>query len=364
MGLTVLSLFDGIACARVALEKAGHKVDRYFASEIDKHAIKVAMQNYPDIVQIGDVTKVRYDNGILYTENGDFEIEIDFLCGGSPCQSFSIAGDGTGFNGKSGLINEYVRILNETKKWNPNIVFLLENVKMKKEWRDKISDMVGVQPIEINSALVSAQNRRRNYWTNIKEIEQPRDRGIYLKDILETNVSDEFILKNGWADWWNQNKNYQLKKQYSSLNAEKAICLTARQYASWNGNFVYLTKEEERVRYLKGSKKLKRNKNGFEYTFQEGKIEFPNNLNKKAQTLNTNQSLSRCTNFVAVPFALTETRIEEAKKIRKLTPIECERLQGLPDNFTAVVSNSQRYKCLGNGWQVDTIVHILSYMQK
>ena len=152
-GLNVLSLFDGMSCGRLALERAGIKVNNYFASEIDKYAIQVAKHNYPNTQHIGDVTKVKAS-----------ELpKIDLLIGGSPCQSFSNAGNGTGFDGKSGLFYEYVRLLKECK---PKY-FLLENVKMKKQWQDIISKELGVEPIKINSNLVSAQNRERLYWTNI-----------------------------------------------------------------------------------------------------------------------------------------------------------------------------------------------------
>ena len=175
MGIKVLSLFDGISCGMVALEHVGIKVDEYYASEIDKHAIKVSEKNYPNIKRIGDVTKVK----------GEDLPKIDLLIGGSPCQGFSFAGRQLNFEDeRSKLFFEYVRLLKETK---PKY-FLLENVKMKKEYQDVISKYLGVEPIEINSALVSAQNRKRLYWTNIPDIQQPKDRGILLKDIVHENT--------------------------------------------------------------------------------------------------------------------------------------------------------------------------------
>ena len=176
----VLSLFDGMSCGRIALERAGIKVNNYFASEIDKHAIKVTQHNYPDTIQLGSVTEIK----------GTDLPQIDLLMGGSPCQSFSNAGNGTGFDGKSGLFYEYVRLL---KECNPKY-FLLENVKMKKEWQNIISKELCYEPIKINSNLVSAQNRERLYWTNIP-ILKLEDKGIFIEDILDTDFDDKYWLK-------------------------------------------------------------------------------------------------------------------------------------------------------------------------
>ena len=157
-GINVLSLFDGMSCGQIALERAGIKVENYFASEIDKYAIKVTQHNYPNTTQLGDVTEVKAEN----------LPRIDLLIGGSPCQSLSTSGNGSGFEGKSGLFFEFVRIFKQVIKINPDLKFLFENVKMKKSNQDIISDCLGVKPIEINSNLVSGQNRKRLYWTNIE----------------------------------------------------------------------------------------------------------------------------------------------------------------------------------------------------
>lgn len=178
--MNVLSLFDGMSCGRIALERAGHSVGSYFASEIDPHAIKVAMKNYPETIQIGDVTKAR----------GKDLPKIDLLIGGSPCQSLSSAGDGSGFDGKSGLFYEWTRLLEECQpKW-----FLLENVRMKKEWQDVITGILGVEPVLIDSNLFSAQNRKRLYWTNIPIDGLPEDRGIFIEDILESGFDQKYWL--------------------------------------------------------------------------------------------------------------------------------------------------------------------------
>lgn len=179
--MIVLSLFDGMSCGQLALSQLGIKVDKYFASEIDMGGIQVTQSNFPNTIQVGDITKLSFKNGVLYSENGNFTIgNIDLVIGGSPCQSFSSHGDNSGFNGKSGLFWEYIRLLNEINpKW-----FLLENVRMKAEWRNIITKAMRVNPIEFNSNLVSAQNRDRLYWTNIP-FELPKDRNILYKDILE-----------------------------------------------------------------------------------------------------------------------------------------------------------------------------------
>jgi len=176
--MNVLSLFDGIACGRLALERAGIKVDNYFASEIDKYAMQIALKNYPDIIQLGDINK---------WEEWDLP-KIDLIMGGSPCTNLSVAGDGKGLEGsQSSLFYKFVDIV---KAYKPKY-FLLENVRMKKEWADLISKELGVEPTLINSALVSAQNRERLYWANFP-ISQPEDKGILLKDIIHENT-DQYI---------------------------------------------------------------------------------------------------------------------------------------------------------------------------
>jgi DNA (cytosine-5)-methyltransferase 3A len=199
----VLSLFDGMSCGQIALNRTGISYGKYYASEIDKHAIKVTQHNYPDTIQLGSVTEIK----------GTDLPQIDLLIGGSPCQSFSNAGNGTGFDGKSGLFYEYVRLLNECK---PKY-FLLENVKMKKEWQDVISNILGVNPIKINSNLVSAQNRERLYWTNIPNITQPEDKKIFIEDILDTTFDDKYWLKE-------KNTNLLLNK-VSIENSPSIACI-------------------------------------------------------------------------------------------------------------------------------------------
>ena len=270
----VLSLFDGMSCGQLALDTLGIKVNNYFASEIDPHAMQIAKKNYPNTKHIGSVLDVR----------GSDLPKIDLLIGGSPCQSFSNAGDGSGLEGKSKLFWEFVRVLKETKP----TYFLLENVKMKKEWEKIITDTLGVEPIAINSRLLTAQNRPRLYWTNIPNVVQPIDRGIVLKDILEDKVDEKFYLSDKAIDYMSRLRNGKPRWEYHTNPLDgKSACLTANMY--------------------KG-----------------------------------------------VPYGV----IKELK--RRLTPVECERLQSVPDNYTEGVSNTQRFKMLGNGWTIDVIAHILN----
>lgn len=287
--MKVLSLFDGISCARVALERAGIKVTEYYAAEIDKFAIKCATENWKETIQIGSVTDIKFKDGKLITPTKTYDIgEFDIVVGGSPCQSFSNAGDGTGFDGKSGLYYEFLRILREV---NPKY-FLLENVAMKKEWQAVIDKDMGIDPIIINSSLVSAQNRKRLYWTNIPNITQPTDLGIVVKDIVEDNPDPVFTLSATAVDYMSRHRNGKPRWEFHTNPLEgKASCLTANMY--------------------KG-----------------------------------------------VPYGV----VQELN--RRLTPLECERLQTLPDGYTKMLSNTQRYKTLGNGWTVDVIVHIFTSLKK
>jgi site-specific DNA-cytosine methylase len=261
--MNIFSPFDGCACARAAVDKMGISCT-YYASEVDKWAIQIANKNYPDIIQLGNIQDIKGSN----------LPEIDLMIGGSPCQDLSNAGNGAGLKGsRSALFYDFVRLLEEIK---PKY-FVLENVaSMKKIWRDKITEILGVEPILIDSALVSAQQRKRLYWTNIEGVTQPDDKGIVLKDIIESGVVD-------------RNKAYAVDANY------------------WKGTTLQQYKNKNRRQIVHSS--------------------------------------------------------VENNKFRILTPVECERLQTLPDNYTEGVSNTQRYRMLGNGFTVDVIAHILSYME-
>lgn len=327
-GITVLSLFDGMSCGMIALERAGIKVKNYYASEVDKHAIKVSKVNYPGIIHVGDVTKLRYADGVLYTEFGEHIVgKIDLLIGGSPCQGFSMAGKQIAFDDeRSKLYFEYERLLTEIRVVNPTTKFMLENVKMKQEYKDIISERLGVQPIAINSNLVSAQNRYRLYWTNIPGVVQPEDRGIALKDILQEVVDDKYRIKDGRLQWLKTFGEVKEKDGYVAFNPNKAKCLTVRREPSWNTTYI--------LQWPHGS-----NKGGLRAS--DGKT--------PAMTISSWES-----NNLLLKEGL----------VRKLTPEECESLQTVPQGYTKHVSDSQRYKMLGNGWTVEVISRIFENLHK
>ena len=517
--MNILSLFDGMSCGRLALDRLGIKIDKYYASEIDKYAIQVASANYPDTIQIGDVCDVK----------GEDYPDIDLILAGSPCQGFSFAGKQLAFDDpRSALFFEFVRVLKEV---NPKY-FLLENVKMKKEFLDIISDQVGVEPILINSSLLSAQNRQRYYWTNIPGVEQPEDRGLVLKDILETEADER------------PTKDTERNRRHHKTPEQKSLTMTATMYKGAGNNGMTLVpmvdelpdkSESIKANYAKSSKANFENdtKKGGKFTAtgvpqtpqrvgtanikghdikkrvysEEGKspsiiadsgtvpkITSPKRVgtavdikghdsikrvyspegksptlttmqgghrqpkvvkggafrgraydkegkrmdrdgssvaNKTKQMLELRQddksnalttvqkdtlvvSKKSVAKYVPDPEAefcdpynkrtikgdksttlrtnssngnmwVNESKIRDKSKTvrsggrgsydrhewdsvdemhwRKLTPLECERLQTVPDNYTNHVSNTQRYKMLGNGWTVEVIAHILRNME-
>lgn len=314
--MKVLSLFDGISCARVALERAGIPVDAYYASEIDKYAIFISNKNYPDIIQKGSVTEIN--------KGYDITRDIDLLIGGSPCQDLSIAKKNRkGLDGeRSGLFWEYVRILREVQ---PKY-FILENVaSMPKEAKEIITRELGVEPIMINASLVSAQNRKRLFWTNIPNVTLPEDRGILLKDILEEEVDEKYKV---YSDNW------RVERNTVDVN-DKSRCLNASNYKGALNDGMSLI----RVGQI--------GKGG-----QGDRIYSPQGKSVGLSALGGGRG------------AKTGLYQTEEYTIRKLTPIECERLQGLPDNYTEGISNTQRYKCLGNAFNVDVVAHILGFIKE
>lgn len=331
--MNVLSLFDGMSCGQIALNRAGVKYDNYFASEIDKPAIKVTMANYPNTIQIGSVLGVK---------SSDLP-KIDLLIGGSPCQGFSFAGKQLNFEDpRSSLFFEYVRLL---KECSPKY-FLLENVKMKKEYQDVITEYLEVEPITINSNLLSAQNRTRYYWTNIPNIEQPKDKGILLKDITEDGLQSLGLAQRGRYD-----ENGKVVQKYELNGTEKSnamttvskdtLLFTPVDKHSSNSGLVCLggVMKPTHKLWLDNGKLLQRNfSQGYRVYSSEG----------KSATLNANSG------GIGGKTGLYE--IEGV--IRKLTRLECERLQTVPDGYTSVVSDTQAIKMLGNGWTVDVIAHI------
>jgi DNA-cytosine methyltransferase len=507
--MNVLSLFDGMSCGMIALDRLGIKVDNYYASEIDKYAIQVSQANYPDIIQVGDITKL--DLSTLP--------KIDLVMGGSPCQGFSFAGKQLAFDDpRSALFFEFVKCVDTLK---PKY-FLLENVRMKKEYLDIISEYMGVEPIFINSSLVSAQSRQRYYWTNIPGIEQPEERGIVLRDILEDQVGSEHYVGD------NMQKNYkggnQLNPNYKSQantihnsdkksgticagthgyangyvgdkhkpvkqterNArhlkqldDKSLCMTATMYKGAGNNGMTLVPQKLvddtndlpeksqtiKSQYYKSSKAnfersgtfhatgipqklvsdkpqkihdipkdvLKDNERQRRVYSKEGKSptllarsdspkvmksDKPQHIGTavdikghdqikrvyspdgKSPTVTTCGGGHREPKVVSgayrarsvdengkrvawkdtKPKQMLELRKDEKSNSvtsvqkdnvltqdevywRKLTPLECERLQTVPDNYTNHVSNTQRYKMLGNGWTIEVIAHILQNME-
>lgn len=326
--MNVLSLFDGMSCGRIALERADIKVTNYFASEIDKHAIKVAMHNYPDTQQLGDVTKWREWN----------LPKIDLLIGGSPCQGFSFAGKQLAFDDpRSKLFFEFVACLEHFK---PKY-FLLENVRMKKEHLQVITDMLGVEPIRINSNLVSAQNRDRYYWTNIPDVIMPTDRGIYLKDIIQTDLSEH------------EAKNYMVP-------FDKTLRILDKEVERGKVGYFRSDSQANRVYYIHGKAVTLCGDSGGGAA-KMGQYLFGCITPARVEKRQNGQRFSSGDKFYTLT-AQDKHGVLVEGYIRKLTPVECERLQTVPDNYTSCVSDSQRYKMLGNGWTVDVVAHIFSHM--
>ena len=295
--MNVLSLFDGISCGQLALNKAGIEYDKYYASEIDDYAIKIAQKNYPNTIQLGDITNIS-------NEQLDKLPKIDLILGGSPCQGFSYSGKGLNFSDpRSKLFFEFDRILKNILSINPKVKFLFENVRMKKGWHKIISEFLGCEPIYINSSLLSAQSRPRLYWTNVEGVEKPKDKGLAIKDILEKDKDKEVypaairgrrIGKNG------------------SRKDNSTIPIT--QYIEFRQDGV--------------------NSNCLTTVDKDNIVCFKNPGHRLIAS-------------------------ENRDIYRNYTIVEIERLQTLPDNYTEGGSKYKRKQLVGNGWTVDVIVHIL-----
>jgi DNA (cytosine-5)-methyltransferase 3A len=484
--MNVLSLFDGMSCGQQALQRQGIKVDNYYASEIDKYAISITQKNYPGTIQLGSVVNV----DVTKLER------IDLLIGGSPCQSFSFAGKRKGmstkdeieiltlnqylelkeqnfeFEGQSYLFWEYMRILTDIRKINPDVKFLLENVMMGEKWEKVLSKAIGVNPIEINSALVSAQNRRRLYWTNIgmkpsglfgdleSIIVQPNDQCILLKDILESEVDEKYFLSDARINTIaksirkvehltnDSEKHNSLIAGYAKIptdgqylvhnlmprssttgkggtghlsrNDGKTYCLDTgntnavelREVRQLNRGIIQhiipeiVSVRKYEVDVLGLQKILKEHKNlnnqqianylnvpktMVEHWFRsDTSFSIPskdiwmklkelleinaNEFDDSIMTFEEKESVFEKTNRVydedGIAPTLTSTSADERilvreyrqSRIRRLTPTECERLQTVKDGYTEGVSDTQRYRMLGNGWTVEVIKHIFSYL--
>lgn len=333
--MNVLSLFDGMSCGQIALNKLGIKVDNYFACEIDKFAIKIAQKNFPDTVQLGSVTDL-IDLDLMLPE-------IDLIIGGSPCQSFSFAGKRKGmsttcnievlsldqylelksenfvFEGQSYLFWEYLRLLNEVREINPDVKFLLENVNMAKKWKAVISENLEVEPVFINSTSFSAQSRPRLYWTNIPVAEIPENETV-IKDILSDSFSSDLLLENN--TYWD----LTIKKGGTRIDE--------------------LLNNYRDIEDLKNDIKLVSVITG----------DTPSNISRQGDRIYSIEGKSPC--LTTSQKIKIDSGGTDVHQWRFLSATEHERLQTVPEGYTEGVSEAQRYRMLGNGWTVDVIAHI------
>lgn len=403
----VVSLFDGMGCLQIALIKLGIKFDNYYASEIDQHAIKQTNHNFPNTIHLGDVTKWR-----------EWDIDwakVDLIGAGSPCQGFSFAGKQLAFSDpRSKLFFVFVDILNHAKKHNPNVKFLLENVDMKKEYLRIISEYCGLFPVNINSNLVSAQNRNRWYWSNIRvkkvglfdelytDIPLPKDEGILLRDILDKEVDEKYYLKNPKFGFDGMNLDSksnsmrigghlsQTKKHNHDLikvdikgnvsqNQDKASCFTAGANSGGNHSDMDLIcvvmrgrnveNPSDRTKGIELEQRLEPN--------TTGKTNCLSTVSKDNLIMQVNPSLesggkqpyqqNRIYDENGITPALCANKadllIKNDYRIRRLTPNECAKLQTIPEWYQWIVSDTQIYRMLGNGWTIKVIQWILSFNQ-
>lgn len=440
--MNILSLFDGMSCGQIALKQLGITPDKYYASEIDKFAIGQTQLNFPNTIQLGSVVDV--DVSKLD--------RIDLLIGGSPCQSFSFAGkragmstksneeiytlsrylelkkEGFEFEGQSYLFWEYMRILNDIRKYNPDVKFLLENVEMGNKWERVLSEAIGVFGVHINSALVSAQNRKRIYWTNIRtkevglfgeihaDIPQPEDKGILLRDILESEVDEKYYLSDriiagfknkppGW-DTFNpieqpfnkksrcvNSRMHKMGAQDTYLKIDKQsnpkanhsdmdlACVAARgrEFACLTPKRTEYGKQIRKAyeagdiaEQRKNIQQLEPRLDGKTNTLtsvQKDNLVMQLNPSKESGGKQPYQQNRVYADYGKSPAILAEIicgshAVKESQLIRRLTPTECARLQTVPDWYEWRCSDTQQYKMLGNGWTVDVIAHILSFLNK
>ena len=356
--MNVLSLFDGISCGQIALNRVGIKYDNYFASEIDKYAIDVTQHNYPKTIQLGDILNLK----------GSDLPKIDLLIGGSPCQSFSNAGLRNGFDGKSKLFYEYVRVLKETKP----TYFLLENVKMRKEWQNIISKELGVEPVEICSSLFSAQQRKRLYWTNIpidlsklpnsKEViadvlglpivNERKNKILMSKYDFKVSVRKNYIDKKELALFLRNHKTKSIKEISIFCNAPKTM---VEHWFRMDGSFSIPNIEYwDKLKKCLSIEDCKYDKAVTEFEIKNNSFDMAKriyHIDGKHPTLTTLTGVGQRKN------------ITDGNELFYLNPEHCEILQNISVGYTKTASERQRYKMLGNGWTVDVIAHIFKNIE-
>ena len=386
-----LSLFDGMSCLQIAAKELGISPQKYYASEIDQHAIKQTQLNFPDTIQLGSVTEWK-------TWDIDWS-KIDLIGAGSPCQGFSFAGKQLAFDDpRSVLFFVFIDILNHCKKFNPNVKFLLENVDMKREHMVVINAYTGVFAVNINSNLVSAQNRNRWYWSNIRtkevglfgethtDIPQPKDRGILLKDILEKEVPEKYYLSDkmlnaityqnkGNGEIANLNKGGERGSVYDIHN--KMSCLAATDYKQPKQICVAMRgrnpdNPSDRRTGSPTEQRLEPNLSGKTNcltSVQKDNLVLLGNLTggkwdntHEANTRVYGQEGKMCT-LQTMGGGNQHPKTMQHSRIRRLTPTECARLQTIPDWYKWGCSDTQQYRMLGNGWTVQVIAHILSFLK-
>ncbi len=367
--MNVLSYYDGMSGGQIALKQQNKGVKNYYSSEIDEYAIRVTQHNFPNTIQLGSVTEVNLS-----------KLEpIDLLSGGSPCTDLPIAGTmkgmsttenkeittleqylelkekGVEFHGQSYLFWEYVKVLRDIQKYNPDVLFLFENVPMKKKWERLITNMLGLFPVSLNSALVSAQNRNRLYWTNINtkkvgllgivytDIPEPKDKGLVLNDIMEENVDEKYYLKDDVILNLLKHKQRQMAR-------------------GWNFGIDPKTKDEKmNVLRVKGTGMYDL---VYEDMKQIGYVANTNSqgnrvYNPKGKTVSLQANAGRGGGKTGL-YLLPQ---EQGYRLRRLTPTEAKRAQTVPDWYDmSVISETQQMKCLGNGWTIEMIEHIFSFI--
>lgn len=388
----ILSVCDGMSCGQIALRELGIKYGKYYASEIDRHCIRQTQLNFPDTVQLGDIEKWR-----------EWDINwasIGLILSGTPCTGFSSAGKRLGFDDpQSRLFWVFVNILNHVRELNPDVFFLFENVPMRKEWRQKISEALGVYPVFINSALVSAQNRKRFYWSNIRtkrdglfeelftDIPQPEDRALLLHDILENEVDEKyFISQANLRRLANPHPNYIPK-----INPDKGGTISVSNLAkrSFDNNTTFISVDGKAPTQRASTGVCLDRRHNYQVIQLNSAKEYgnvPRQQNRIYDSCGKSPSLMGAMNCKSHAIlqrgrgfnrgglkelktpALTanswqaNNHLLSDKSIRRLTPTECARLQTIPDWYRWKCSDMQQYKILGNGWTVEVIKHILGYL--